>query len=63
MNKKIDSILEVNNYLTISKLEEPNSDRIRYVQMYLTHKISKALKEDTKLDVFKILSNIVSYFF
>jgi hypothetical protein len=63
MKEKLDSILVFNDYLICCKLSEPNSEKSKFAQKYLTHKISKALNKDTKVDIFKILSNIVSYFF
>lgn len=63
MKEKLDSILVFNDYLISCKLRDPNSGKSKFAQSYLTHKISKALNKDTKIDVMKILSNIVSYFF
>lgn len=59
MSKDIETILIVNRYLTCCKISEPNSNKAKMVQKYLTSKISKTLsKRNNKKSILYYLSII-----
>ena len=59
MSKDIETILIVNRYLTSCKISEPNSNKTKMVQKYLTSKISKTLnKRSNKNNILYYLSII-----
>ena len=59
MSKDIETILIVNRYLTCCKISEPNSNKTKMVQKYLTSKISKTLyKRNNKKSILYYLSII-----
>lgn len=48
MKQNLDSILVVNNYLGICKLQNHNCTKAKIVRLYLCHKISKILNQKSK---------------
>jgi hypothetical protein len=49
----VDSILLINKYLTICKIDNPDSERTKLAQKYLTKKIHDILKAKNKSTTLK----------
>lgn len=54
--EKVNAILLVNSYLTYCKMQDPNSQKVKNAQKYLTQKISQTLetKNRTKSSLYYI---------